>query len=451
MASPQPSPAPDASTFDSLTTWLESKMSELDVPGGAVGVVLGDQQYTHATGVTQAGSSDAFTTSTRFGIASLTKIFTASALASLVHEGALTLDDPVSKFLPDFSLSDPDSTSALTVGHLLSHAGGWADVLEPVPGQDALDWYASRLADLPQVAPVGDAFSYSNSGFMLAGAVIEQLTGVRYEDTISEMVLKPLGMDRTVFPVDAEPASSQATGHRGAGDDLEVIPIADFPRAANPAGGLLSNLEDMLNFVRAHASIDPGRLEPEALAAMWAPRNEGGSVGPIVVDAIGTGWMLLDVNGETVLMSQGGDSGLISAMIAIPSRQFGMVVLANSDTAMMLVNDTVLRGMDTFTGLSLPEPEVHTLTSAEAANVEGQFGLPEWMTFTTSPANGTLNVVASAGGQEIPDLSGQFTMTSSTRGFKPYLGGKLWLDLVADEQGSIQWLRFAARLLPRIE
>src|SRR5690606_19621146 len=102
-------------------------------------------------------------------------------------------------------------------------------------------------------------------------------------------------------------------------------------------------------------------------------------------------------------------------------------------------------------GLSLPEPGSHDLTSDEAANAEGEFGLPEWMTFTTTAASGSLDVVASAGGQEIPDLSGQFTMTSPTRGFKPYLGGKLWIDLVPDDTGAIQWLRFAARLLPRIE
>lgn len=59
-------------------------------------------------------------------------------------------------------------------------------------------------------------------------------------------------------------------------------------------------------------------------------------------------------------------------------------------------------------------------------------------------------MATSAGGQEIPDLSGEFTMTSTTQGYRPYLGGNLWLDLVHDDSGSIQWLRFAARLVPRM-
>ncbi len=436
--------------FDNLVLWLTGKTDELRVPGAAVGVVIGDQRFTHAIGVINAGTEDAFTTSTRFGIASLTKIFTATALASLAHDGAVSLDEPVRQHLPGFSLADPDATAAATVGHLLSHAGGWADVLEPVPGQDSLAWYAAQMASLPQIVPVGTHFSYSNSGYMLAGAVIEQLTGAPYEDAISQSILQPLGMKHTGFTAITEPSNNQASGHQITEGELAAIPLPDIPRAVYPAAGLLSNVEDMLTFVHAHTSIDPGQLNPDALTSMRHPRNTGGSVGPVVIDHIGTGWMLLDIDGETVLMSQGGDSGLISAMITVPSRQFGMVILANSDSAMMLVNDAVLRGMSTFTDLTLPEPEEHMLTNDEAANAEGQFGLPEWMTFTITPANGSLLLATSAGGQEIPDLSGQFTMTSSTRGFMPYLGGRLWIDLVPGDTGSIQWLRFAARLVPRM-
>ncbi len=437
--------------FDTLVQWLVSRANELQVPGAAVGVAAGDRRFTHATGVAETGVQDAFTTETQFGIASLTKIFTATALAVLAHDGALSLDDPVTQYLPDFRLSDSGDTANVTVGHLLSHAGGWADILEPVPGQNSLAWYATQMADLPQIAPVGTAFSYGNSGFLLAGAVIEQVTGASYEQVISESVLQPLGMGQSGFTASTSPMVNRATGHQLAGGELVPIPIEDIPRAVNPAGGLLSNIDDMLTFAEAHASIDHGQLNSDALASMRSPRNTGGSVGPIVVDNIGAGWMLLDMGGETVLMSQGGDSGLISAMIAIPSRQFAMVVLANSDTAMMLVNDAVLRGISTYTGLALPVPEVHLLTTQEAANAEGRFGLPEWMTFEITPADGALRLTTSAGGEEIPDLSGHLTMTSPTRCFKPHLGGKLWLDLVPGETGSIQWLRFAARLLPRIE
>jgi CubicO group peptidase (beta-lactamase class C family) len=454
MATPLATPALDATcfeAFDNLVEWLTGRTEELRVPGAAVGVVVGNQRFTHAIGVNNADTQDAFTTSTRFGVASLTKIFTATALASLAQDGALSLDEPVRQHLPGFSLAESDATAAATVGHLLSHAGGWADVLEPVPGQDSLAWYAAQMASLPQVVPVGTHFSYSNSGFLLAGAVLEQLTGASYEDAISQSILQPLSMMHTGFTDNIEPTINQASGHQITEGKLAAIPLPEIPRAVNPAAGLLSNVEDMLTFVQTHTTPDPGQLNPDALVSMRHPRNTGGSVGPVVIDHVGTGWMLLDIDGETVLMSQGGDSGLISAMISVPSRQFGMVILANSDSAMMLVNDAVLRGLSTFTDLVFSEPETHLLTNDDAASAEGQFGLPEWMTFTITPANGSLLLATSAGGQEIPDLSGQFTMTSSTRGFMPYLGGRLWLDLVPDDTGSIQWLRFAARMVPRIE
>lgn len=437
--------------FDTLIEWLDSRTDELDVPGAAVGVVSGDQRFTRGIGVASTDTGEPFTSSTPFGIASLTKIFTATTLASLAHHGALDLDDPVRNHLPDFSLADPESTDAVTIGHLLAHAGGWADVLEPAPGQDSLAWYVSQMADLPQVAPVGTHFSYSNSSFLLAGAVIEQLVGEPCEAAIAESVLHPLGMADSGFSDTPDTASNRAVGHQIVDGKLEVVPPPELPRAANPAAGLISTVDDMLAFVEAHAGIDPGSLDPGALGTMRQPHNTGGSIGPVVVDNIGIGWMLLDIGGETVLMSQGGDAGLISAMVAVPARQFGMVVLANSDSAMMLANEAVLRGLADFTRLALPEPEPYPLTKEEASNAEGQYAIPEWLSFTVTSSEASLRLATTAGGNEIPDLSGDFTMTSATQGFMPSLGGRLWLDMVPDDTGTIQWLRFAGRLAPRVE
>ncbi|MBX3071859.1 MAG: hypothetical protein KF883_15245 [Thermomicrobiales bacterium] len=205
----------------------------------------------------------------------------------------------------------------------------------------------------------------------------------------------------------------------------------------------------MLTFVQAHASIDFGQIDAESLASMQEPRSQGGAIGPVIVDATGAGWMLLDIDGETVLMSQGGDAGLISAMVAAPGRKFGMVVLANCDTALTLVNDAVLYGLATFLDLSRPESEPYTLTEDEAMNAEGQYGLPEWITFVVSPETNAMRVAALAGGEEIADFSGDYTMTSATHGFKPFLGGKLWIELVRDDTGEMGWLRFIGRLLPK--
>lgn len=441
--------ADTSESFDSLVAWLSGKMEALDVPGAAIGVVNGDQRLTRGLGIANTAGT-AFTPSTPFGIASLTKIFTATSLASLANDGALDLDGLVRDHLPDFKVADPVTTDTVTVGNLLSHAGGWADLLEPVPGEDDLGWYASQMAEAPQVAPVGTQFNYSNSGFLVLGAIIEQLVNNRYETNIAESVLQPLGMTHSEFANTAARTSDRAVGHQIVDGKQTEIPLADVPRAINPAAGLISTLDDMLNFVQAHAGIDAGQLDPALLAPMRQPRNTGGSLGPVVVDHIGTGWMLLDIDGETVLMSQGGDSGLISAMVAVPGRQFGMVVLANSDSAMMLVSDAMMRGLADFVDLSIPEPEPYLLTGNEAAGVEGQYGIPAWMTFTVTPTKDSVGIAAAAGGEAIADFSGDYTMISATTGFTHYLGGRLWIDLVPDDTGKTQWLRFAARLLPRL-
>jgi len=160
--------------------------------------------------------------------------------------------------------------------------------------------------------------------------------------------------------------------------------------------------------------------------------------------------MLLDTAGETVLMSQGGDSGLISAMVAVPSREFGMIVFANCDAGMMLANDAVLRGLAEFVDLALPEPHPYTLTGDEAADAEGRYEIPGWLTIDVAPDDGSLQLSTSAGGHEIPEMSGRFTMVSARTGFMPYLGGRMWVDLVPDDSEGIRWLRFAGRLAPRV-
>lgn len=146
-------------TFETLMEWLATKIKELGVPGAAVGVTFRGQRFTRGMGIANVDSGLPFSPTTPFGIASLTKIFTATALASLAHNGALRLGDPVRRHLPNFTVADPEATEAITVAHLLSHTGGWADVLEPETDQDSLDWYVANLHDAPQVVPVGTHFS----------------------------------------------------------------------------------------------------------------------------------------------------------------------------------------------------------------------------------------------------------------------------------------------------
>jgi CubicO group peptidase (beta-lactamase class C family) len=133
-------------------------------------------------------------------IGSTTKTFTALACAMLVDRGLLDLDTPLVELCPDFRLPSADATRAVTVKMLLNHTGGWdGDVLlvEPVGGRndDALAQLPAYMEGIvEQLTAPGSLFHYNNTGFSLAGRVIEVVSGVSYEEFVEEEIFKPLGM-----------------------------------------------------------------------------------------------------------------------------------------------------------------------------------------------------------------------------------------------------------------
>lgn len=441
---------PTSTPFEEVLGWLTTRASELEVPGGAIGVVHGNEEFHAGFGIANVVTGTNFMPDTSFEIASLSKIFTASVLAQLLDEGKIALDDPIKSILPDFSLADLEATEMVTIRHLLAHSGGWEDPMEIEAGQESLEGFPAGMQDLTQVAPPGSHFSYSNSGYIVAGSVIEKVVGKPFPEVVSERVLYPLGMNDSSYSADATDTEKHAVGHDSDGDQLIVVEASEYPASADPSAGVISTIDDMLKFVKAHAGIDSTSLDSSVVASMAQPLGTGGSVGPIVVENVAYGWMVFNVDGETVLMSQGGDAGRMSTMIAVPSRKFGMAYFANSESALLLGQELVTECLSKFLELSPAESEPYTLTPDEADTAIGRFGLADWMTFEIKPGDSTLVLDTSAGGESIPDLSGELTLVSPTSGFLSHPGGNVWIDLVPDETGRVQWLRFAGRLVPRI-
>src|SRR5439155_8237614 len=121
-----------------------------------------------------------------FNIGSTSKTFTATALMILAERGALSLDDRVQKFLPDFKLADPEAARNVTIRHLVTHTGGWdGDVSIGVDqgwGDDALAGAVALLEESEQQAPLGEIWAYNNSGFQTSGRIIEVITGKPFEE-----------------------------------------------------------------------------------------------------------------------------------------------------------------------------------------------------------------------------------------------------------------------------
>src|SRR5262249_3345834 len=143
------------------------------------------------------------TENTVFAIGSISKSFTSMSVMQLVDQGKIDLDSPVIKYLPDFKLADPDLTKTVTVRNIMSHASG-------LPRADEL-WYqnvpASRkqvIDDMVKIKPTAKAgalWQYCNQNFVLAGYLVEKITGQTWEQYVKQHILDPLGMKTTNFNV----------------------------------------------------------------------------------------------------------------------------------------------------------------------------------------------------------------------------------------------------------
>ena len=232
-----------------LKRYIRQQMTELQIPGVAVGMAYGDAIAVGGFGVTSIENPLSVTGDTVFQLGSITKTMTATAVMQLVDEGSVDLDRPVQDYLPDFRVADPDISKAVTVRHLMTNTGGWRETSSRRPGggDDALSILVDRQAKLKQVTPFGTRWSYSNAAFDVLGRILEVHYGKPYEDLMQEQIWAPLGVrDACYFAHDVvlkkvlrrprhrviRPAGRQAVGDgtllvaRGDDDDERQGPAA---------------------------------------------------------------------------------------------------------------------------------------------------------------------------------------------------------------------------------
>src|SRR5436189_3773804 len=212
--------------------YVERVLKTFDVPGAAVAVVKdGRIVLAKGYGVKRLGQPERVDENTRFGIASNTKLFTATAIALLVEQGKLKWDDPVIRYLPDFAMYDPFVTRELTVRDLLVHRSGLG-----LGAGDLLWWPAStydraeiarRLRFIKPATSFRSAFAYDNVLYGVAGEVIETVSGQTWEEFVQSRILAKIGMTGSSVRHSASAAGGNvATPH--APVDGTVRPVAPF-------------------------------------------------------------------------------------------------------------------------------------------------------------------------------------------------------------------------------
>ena len=319
------------------------------IPGMVWGIVIDDRlAHLGTTGVRDRATGAAITASTTFRIASMTKSFTALAILKLRDDGKLSLEDPVSKWIPEFARMDVPTrdTPPLRVRQLLSHSAGfpednpWGD--QQLSATDAaLDQWLR--AGIPFSTAPGTRYEYSNYAFGLLGRIVTKASGVTYENYMRDQILSPLGMTSTTFEFSTVPAASRAVGYRlkpdGTYAEEPPLPHGVF----GAMGGLLTTATDLGRYVAFHLAAWPPRDDPEKgpvnrssvreMAHLWTPSNLTARVVNGAAQASQTGYgfglrVTSDCRFDRIVAHGGGLPGFGSYMQWLPEYGVGMFAMA---------------------------------------------------------------------------------------------------------------------------
>lgn len=451
----------DTSAYSALEPLANDLLKHWNVPGVAVGILRNGEVETFGFGLANIETGQEMTANHLLQIGSISKVFTTTLVMLLVDEGKIDLDVPVSTYLPDLKLQDADALATITMRHLVTHTSGlFGDFFEDFGvGDDALSKAIAEYGTLRQITKPGELWSYCNSGFNLAGAIIEKILDMPFEQAMHEKVLAPLGLDHSFFFASQAIVYPVAVGHvetePGSGT-LEVARAYQLPRAVNPAGGIIATVADLLGFAKFH--IDSGKvgdeqvMSPESTAAMQEIQTSAANF----AQSWGLGWDINDFDGVRVVGHGGSTNGFQARLTVVPSQGYAIAILTNGDDGWAVnssLNDWALRE---HCGLNDVKPEPVSLTPVHIANMAGTYE-SQMAVLTFSPDSGSLRIDArtkvnplSPEERELPaswvwPISD--TECISTTG--PSAGTRT--DFVADENGHTRFVRLGGRVYDRID
>jgi CubicO group peptidase (beta-lactamase class C family) len=262
-----------------------------------------------------------------FRLASLTKPLTATAVLMLVESGQLALDDTVQDLLPGY----PAGGAAITLEHLLTHTSGTPEFTElpewwAIHRQDTeLDEVIDLFRGLPLAFAPGSRWAYSNSGYLLLGAIIEEVSGEGYADFLAGRVLAPLGMSSTTYDATSRCVIPGMVSGYSREPRAYVHPEYFSFTHFHAAGGLTSTVDDL---ARWYAALSSGSLlGAGALRRMWTPAllADGRST------RYGYGWWVGECRGHRAVEHYGSLPGYANYLLALPDDGILVVVVLSND------------------------------------------------------------------------------------------------------------------------
>ena len=360
--------------FDARVTAV---LRELGAPGAAVAIVEnGKVTLAHGYGLRGLDSSEKVDPDTLFQIGSTSKAFTAAALAMLVEEGKIKWDDPVIDHLPDFRMYDPWVTREITIRDLLTHRSGLGlgqgDLMfVPATTISRADT-VRRIRYLKPETSFRSSFAYDNVLYIVAGQLIEAVSGQSWETFVRERIFKPAGMNHTVTnDADRFLAADRAFPHGRLGEIRGLGPQQALDEKAvalgencGPAGAIASSANDLARWLAIQLAggqlpdSDQRLFSAETGAEMWRP------VMPVPITQLpgaladatpqfrsyALGWTIQDYHGHRIIQHSGGTQGFRAVVVLIPEKNVGFAVVGNSEDN-ALVPGLQLELLDHYLGL----------------------------------------------------------------------------------------------------
>jgi len=299
-------------------------------PGAAVIVTEhGKPVYEAGQGLADLDARTKITPETVFRIGSITKQFSAAIMLQLVAEGKVSLDDKLSKYLPDFPKPGADATIAQLLNHTAgvqsyTEIPGWMDEAHTAKAYTTEEMIA-QFKDLPSPSRPGEKWAYNNSGYVLVGAVIEKVTGKPWYVNVEERIAKPLGLTTIQYGTVETRTPHMARGYTD--KDGKIVPSQIINMSVpHAAGALIGSVEDLAKW---NAALRHGKVIP---AGLYAKMNSPTTLPDGSTEKYGFGMSMREVRSRPALGHSGGIFGFSTDSLYLPKEDVFVAVFANSDS-----------------------------------------------------------------------------------------------------------------------
>jgi CubicO group peptidase (beta-lactamase class C family) len=426
--------AAEAPAAQDLAQRLDASIAsyyKADEPGATIIVVKdGKTVFRKAYGLADVAKGVPLTPETTMRLGSITKQFTATAILMLADEGKLSLSDEITRFLPDF----PTQGKKITIENLLTHTAGVAnytsnrDYVANMPRDMTLAQLIDMFKDEPLDFDPGTKWSYSNSGYVLLGAVIEKVSGMPYAKFVEQRIFVPLDMVNTAYEGYERKSNPHAVGHAPGEHGFTVARTISMTQPY-AAGSLVSTVDDL---ARWDAAVSSGKL---LKAASWQHAFTPYVLANGKPANYGYGWELGKLRGFEEISHNGSINGFNSEVLRLPTEHVYVAVLSNTRGGVMNPEYVAMKAAALMVGKPYPNFKAITLDPAKLDAFTGVYKGGPNLTRTFRHINDAL-VVQRTGGPRL-----KLAASSDNTFFIPEALG--WYEFKAGANGAMTLITHA--------